>query len=354
MKTAIFLGAGASKAEGAPLQNEIFKEYFKFSQDCEDDQRSCEMWKELEDFFKFMFGIDIIRDDLDGIEFPTFEEVLGMLDLAELRREAFRNFHLESGVRNNDRIRYIRRYLILAMAQIIHEKLKTSNGLHKELVKSLRNNGILKNTVFITTNYDILIDNALDNLMINYNVEFNDYNNFNMLQSSNRDSIKLLKLHGSLNWLYCPVCNTLTLTPREKGVIKLLTNIKEATCSKCNSIYLPLIVPPTYYKNMSNVFLSSVWHGTETELNDIDHIIFCGYSFSDADIHIKYLLKRIETKRNKELKISVFNYYKGKSRKTIEEEKRRFSRFFSKKVSYFIKSFEDFVSDPIQHILINI
>lgn len=28
MKNVIFLGAGASKADGAPLQNELFREYF--------------------------------------------------------------------------------------------------------------------------------------------------------------------------------------------------------------------------------------------------------------------------------------------------------------------------------------
>ena len=29
MKTAIFLGAGASAAEGAPMQGDLFNEYFK-------------------------------------------------------------------------------------------------------------------------------------------------------------------------------------------------------------------------------------------------------------------------------------------------------------------------------------
>ena len=29
MKTAIFLGAGASAAEGAPIQTNLFKDYFK-------------------------------------------------------------------------------------------------------------------------------------------------------------------------------------------------------------------------------------------------------------------------------------------------------------------------------------
>ncbi len=50
--TAIFLGAGASKAEGAPLQGELFQDYFssplfKHSHDSMD--------RELTDFFLEMF-----------------------------------------------------------------------------------------------------------------------------------------------------------------------------------------------------------------------------------------------------------------------------------------------------------
>lgn len=51
---------------------------------------------ELHKFFKDMFNIDIINDDVDKISFPTFEEVLGLIDLAEQRRESFKNFGLEN------------------------------------------------------------------------------------------------------------------------------------------------------------------------------------------------------------------------------------------------------------------
>ena len=49
--TAIFLGAGASKAEGAPLQGELFREYFSsvlFKNSHED------MDRELATFFQEM------------------------------------------------------------------------------------------------------------------------------------------------------------------------------------------------------------------------------------------------------------------------------------------------------------
>ena len=93
MKIAIFLGAGASAAEHCPIQSQLFVEYFKSL--TKKDYKS-EMNIELHKFFKDMFNIDTINDDIDKILFPTFEEVLGLIDLAEQRRESFKSFGFEN------------------------------------------------------------------------------------------------------------------------------------------------------------------------------------------------------------------------------------------------------------------
>ena len=77
--TAILLGAGASKAEGAPLQGELFHDYFSSPSFRKSHAR---MDRELADFFSDMFHIDVKRGDVSRITFPTFEEVLGLADLA--------------------------------------------------------------------------------------------------------------------------------------------------------------------------------------------------------------------------------------------------------------------------------
>ena len=66
--TAIFLGAGASKAEGAPLQGELFKEYFSSPLFRGAPSR---MNRELTQFFWDMFHIDVKRKDLTNDRFPT-------------------------------------------------------------------------------------------------------------------------------------------------------------------------------------------------------------------------------------------------------------------------------------------
>jgi len=78
--------------------------------------------------------------------------------------------------------------------------------------------------------------------------------------------------------------------------------------------------------------------------------VFCGYSFPDADIHIKYLLKRAQTNRSITQKFTVINNYPGKSPKNCEEEKYRYKRFLGNKVDYLKMSFEEFAENPLSVI----
>jgi len=357
MKTAIFFGAGASKAEGAPLQGELVKEYFKFIKANKPTYYTSEMESELRTFFHLIFSIDVDHSDLDKIIFPTFEEILGILDQAIQRNETLKEYDLDNIASNNNRLRNIRLHIIMLMAQIIHEKLKTYLNLHENLCKQLAQTNLIKGILFVTTNYDILIDNALVKLIdapyhlgLDYGIDFRNFLSQDDWQRPGINSIKLFKLHGSLNWLYCPTCNNVTLTPKEKGVIRLLPNMyghEKKNCPHCESLYVPMIIPPSFFKNMNNVFLNIIWNKIEQELRNIQHIIFCGYSFPDADIHIKYLLKRIQTNRKTEIKFTVINNFPSKKEDLKKEEKIRYQRFLGSNVNYTGLSFEDFVNDPI-------
>lgn len=363
IETAIFLGAGASKTEGAPLQGELFREYFG-SESYKDSTQV--MDRELAAFFQEMFQIDV-RQDVSRIEFPTFEEVLGLTDLAILRKEAFRNFDIENRIGNSGRLRLIAQYLVFLVAKVLSAKLQDSNNIHRALVRSLNAAGKLKSTVFVSTNYDILIDNALTELYsqeidLDYGIDFRNFNRKNdWKQPRPARRVYLFKPHGSLNWLFCPACNDIQITPKEKSVVtRLITEPSEITtsinefcssqCTGCGSTYMPLIVPPTFYKDMNNVFLSTIWNKCDNELRNVKHIIFCGYSFPDADIHIKYLLKRAQTNRVDPLKITVINHHPNKSTRVRKEEQYRFNRFLGPDVRYMRVSFETFAANPLKHI----
>jgi NAD-dependent SIR2 family protein deacetylase len=350
--TAIFLGAGASKAEGAPLQGELFQEYFSsplFKNSAE------EMDRELATFFALMFQIDVDHDDIPNIKFPTFEEVLGLTDLAIMRKESFRNFDIDNRATNSGRLRFIAQYLVFLVAKVLDAKLRGRADLHRQLVSALHNANELRNIAFVSTNYDILIDNALTEehahgTDLDYGVEFRNFDQPGDWRRPALDTrVQLYKPHGSLNWLFCPTCNELEITPQEKGVVTrlLIANFSRAACPQCGSVFSPLIVPPTFYKDLNNTFLSTIWNRTDVALRKVKHIIFCGYSFPDADIHIKYLLKRAQTNRAVPLRITVINNHPGKKRAEAQQEQDRYKRFLGDNVNYTQKSFEDFVADPL-------
>lgn len=258
------------------------------------------MDKALERFFLQMFAIDV-RAPQNA--FPTFEELLGLTDLAILRKEAFRNFDLDGRTADRFTLRQIAQYLVFLVAKILHSKLEHRARHHRALVEQLRDADELLNVAFISTNYDILIDNALNDQYgngfdIDYGVDFRNFERTNSWQPPRPGKgVPLFKPHGSLNWLFCPTCSQLEITSRQKGVVRLISEVDREPCYRCGGDYAPLIVPPTFYKDLSNTFLSTIWNKTNSTLQQVRHVIFCGYSFPDADIHIKYLLKRAQTNR---------------------------------------------------------
>ncbi len=345
IKTTILLGGGASAAEGAPVQNLLFKKYFKAlreKKNYSDGKRVSELCA----YFKQMFFIDVLHDDLDAIEFPTFEEAIGLLDLAVRKRQSFKDFDLESIAKSSNRIGFIRQYLVLLMAEVLEDKTAAVKGLHRVLVDRLSALGCLNDTIFLSTNYDVLIDQALivrNDIAVDYGIDFINYQSPAL---HNKPVINLYKVHGSLNWSYCPTCNTLQLIDYQQGLLRLHTELSQALCANCQSIKIPVIVPPTFFKDMSNNYINMVWHKTEACLRKSSHIIFCGYSFPDADMHIKYLLKRIQTNRSDRLRITVINNYPGKKQEKIDEEQKRYTRFLGTNICYTDKTFEDFCRQP--------
>ncbi len=300
--------------------------------------------------------MDLDYDDLSSVIFPTFEEVLGLIDLAVARGEGFRDFELINMASNSGRLLFVRLYLIILMAKSLKDSLEASaTDYHRTFVANLKSASLLGDLSFFTTNYDLLLDNSLIEALggpgapgqIDYAVDFSEPDSWTTVSAS---AVPLCKIHGSLNWMYCPVCNSLRYTPLEKGIVALYEDTYSITCSKCESVYQPLIVPPTFFKDMSNVFLSAIWRRTEEELRKTQHIIFCGYSFPDADLHIKYLLKRVQTSAHALRRVTVMNHYPGKKDDQAREEEGRFKRFLGEQVNYIKGSFSDLATDPARYI----
>jgi len=346
IKDIVILGAGASKSDGAPLQKELFKEFFDYYRRILKDKvwtLSEKQEQILIDFFKEFWGIDINNYQNQDVEFPTFEECLGVLDLAYFRGESLKGC-------TEEKINEVRNALIFLIAKILDEKLRRETIHHKALVTRIKNEEKLKQTAFISLNYDIIIDNALIEPYPDHHLDYGiDFVNFERRNDWKRPiknkSVLLLKIHGSLNWLYCPTCNHMELTPEKKRAVKAF--YKTENCKLCETPMKPVIIPPTFYKDVSNPFLQEIFLKTDKVLRDIERIFICGYSFPDADMHIKYLLKRAEKFRSETPEIYVIN-----NQQQNNDEKQRFMRFFKEKekVHYTDLSFEEFATKGVENV----
>lgn len=336
VENVIFLGAGASGAEKAPLQGQLFEKYFSSNKN-----EHVEMNERLYEFFKDFFAINV-KQNLDEDKFPSFEEILGILELSLDRKESFKNYGMNY---NDPKIQQIREDLIFLIGMILDKELKNKDATHHEsLVKRLIEEDNILETSFISLNYDILLDNVLTDIQsthdldldLDYGIEFTNFERnhgwSDWKSPSPLKSVQLYKPHGSLNWLYCPTCISTTLTPKMKGVIRLY--FEPEPCEVCGSKMIPIIIPPTFFKVMSNRYLQEIWYKSEDALKNAKKIYFCGYSFPDADIHIKYLLKRAEVNTNQNPEIYIIN--------NSDEARSRYERFFKNEVNWTSISFEEF------------
>lgn len=356
-KNVLFIfGAGASYDAGGPTQGQIFHDYFK-THDFEDDI--------LEKFFQKIFLMEFPISNKYS-PFPTFEEVLGILEFAIQNNASLgKDFPIED-------IRILKEKVINLMAKTIKESLdKPKNNNHEILINNLFEVSNEANDYaysFINLNYDILLDNALMNLYNNsHNKIYLDYGielwrNF-LLKNWSRPKdprVYLLKPHGSLNWFYCPSCNSIYLNI--KGTEFKKTEIEPIIpeCTYCKSKQTLFIIPPTFFKTLTNVHITTILQNIQKEIVNSDYLVFIGYSFPDADLHLKYIIKKafqfLSKSREiivieKEFDPNLVDYPNLKLRDVYQRYERIFKNFYFIPVGFekFSKAPFDYIKSPSYH-----
>ena len=337
----IFLGAGASQAEidylklkdTSILQGQLLRSYFSTA----DEGNRLDL---LQTFFRIFFNIDTSDP---SVEYPTFEETLALIEQAINKDENL-------GVKLS--FQQVRTQLVYAIAHTLASSLEEvgENSLHNSLLAKLDDAKQLDDTAFVSLNYDIIVDNAIlsykgkDNRLL-----FPDYGFF-LAKEKQRFKFKgtavpLYKLHGSLNWLFCPVCCSI----QHIGTEKIDSNLAEepgymCDTQGCDEYQVPVLIPPTYLKDISNPFLHGTWNRAQNVLKNVSRIYFCGYSLPDADFQVKYLLKSLQMERstNRAMEVYVASNAPDGTNSTFTN----YSRFFGAETAIDLKmNFREFVSE---------
>jgi NAD-dependent SIR2 family protein deacetylase len=351
-KTVFILGAGFSAPAKIPVQRKIISEIV--------NRESQNIVKGL---YTTLFG-KVIPAEMANV---PLEDVFTMLDRARISKEAIHGFsQLDIDQSYNA--------MIKSIIQAFDRKLSDfddSNYLSffQELIKKRISDGNKNlheenSASIITLNWDTICDYMLQKIgnlaqvKVDYGCYDYDLENNNdhipsiMLKAGGKLNFKLLKLHGSLNWLICTCCGRL-FSANSNLTRPPVILAEDKKCSFCKDIALEnLIITPTLVKDLNNTHLKMIWQNAFTILQESQRIVFIGYSFPTADFEFRYILLKSIIGR-KDLSVRVVLYppddkglnQEQKWKRNLEQE--RYEDFFgSGDIKFTYLDAKDFMNDP--------
>lgn len=348
MNTVYIFGAGASKGGGIPQMNEFVERAREMKTILKFDQ-------EFEKLRIYVSDPDInknlkISNELDY----SLEEVMGCLDM-----EVYTENVNPNRPSNNDMSTIIFKTIISnlpAFRDRFRERypklFKVGKETELKYVKSLKKfiRNLSKDDVIISLNYDVILDYYLikDRISIDYCLYLEDF-------KASSKIISLLKLHGSINWWYCPECGETEFIrfnhffdknpPSKKINIEIDDNMNEFIstqeiylCKKCKvkEIKEILIIPPTWHKDGGKYdIIKKIWANASKKLENAEKIIFIGYSFPQSDLQFKFLLLSSLAKNNNRFNVEVID-------PNIQNTAGRYLEIFKDNITFKAMKFEDY------------
>jgi hypothetical protein len=200
----------------------------------------------------------------------------------------------------------------------------------------------------ISTNYDIELETQLFkryphhliNTEFDFGFSWRDTSTGVVYKRPADPSLRLYKLHGSLNWLRCDLCDHVYINTY--GSIADLGFDEEIhKGNTCHCRYAPLrsvIIAPSIVRDIRDVNLLECWKNAIEFLRTATEWIIIGYSFPSEDIAIRSLFLRAYNARQIPPLVHVIQ--KGENRAVSS----RYRLFFPNCV-YETRGLEEFINN---------
>lgn len=319
-KTVYILGAGFSYEAGFPLQAQILSSIFKYPQ----EHLGIMSGKDKTDFLRFLDRLvpaidslkSFIADIFPSKNPPSLEDLFTLLDQTISQRGYCHQYDWK-------KLDEIRDKLNLAILVVFHDAVdqlvrKSGDEFYKLLGCFLINERLLdKQFSIISLNWDSVIEECvywclkkigglrkadIDYCCYTSPIGQHCVHTPSILQKAKGiKNIKLLKMHGSANWIRCPNCNRLYTGIGSSDSVWNLYVFPRA-CHHCCDVEKkentlttnvePFFISPTYLKVFNNAHIQMTWYNAHVELQEADKVVFVGYSLPEADYHLRTLLRR--------------------------------------------------------------
>ena len=370
-KPVIILGAGATKACGGPLTNEILPAALNGEMEHDNPNTPVEDREELlslsSRFLTECFNVPTARP-VKKSDCPPLPMVLSMLRSSIEAHQPIGAWQGQDLVKAKRAIEYA---IFAVIEAALRRMLASAQALHKQLLEPLYARSA--DVMVASLNYDVIVDNAMFALSDpwqnlhppDYGVDIatNRYKEFRAFGTFGR----LLKIHGSLNWLYCETCQRLDLfVSRGMRTSKALDELyhwvpfndayscRGTPCRNqhCQGFVSPILVSPTFVKDYENPHIKRVWEQAESAMKQTDRAVFIGYSLPTDDFQVALLLKRGLNHLPRQ-RITVVEYVPGDSAKSMAQRVpleqhptgQRFRSLFGSGLDWQTIGFEDWLTE---------
>jgi hypothetical protein len=329
-KLALIVGAGLSAAAKIPTANQLARRFLGTARGAGpvDDA----ITEALTKFWERVFGSNEKRQ-------PTLEEHFTVLDLAA------NSGHQLGRSYPPRKLRAIRRLSIHRTFQVLDRRYEHSDDIAR-LLQTLSDTD--RTVALVSLNWDVVAERHLDALGLEYKYDIDvRYVDGAPIE---RGPIRLYKMHGSSNWLYCDACRQL-YAPPDGGKAALNLNaylephdfealgfpdaaeeVKTLTrdarkCVWCKSRLAGRLATFSYRKAFSINQFQTIWDRAYSALARADRWLFVGYSMPDADFEFKHLLKAAQLARPQPSALSMDAVVMND-----DDAAKRYEGFFGKRI----------------------
>ncbi|HKP76341.1 MAG TPA: hypothetical protein VJT67_12510 [Longimicrobiaceae bacterium] len=334
-RIALFLGAGASFTFGVPLTQDLLGEIITgcksrrlFSRSGDADQYCNELLHHLK---------ELLPGLTDTIKLPLVTDLISLIDYSlSMSTTPILGMDQRGLLR-------LRELLARAIAEIVAVQ-PWELPVYQQYDRWLRALADSASVSVLTTNYDIIAERpVLLRLWGRYLEEAPMYAELDfgfgwripysgVIQRRPVSSpISFFKLHGSVNWLGCEVCEHIYINhwaPISAFGGSLFgvsaTSDGALTCHCDHGPLTPVIVAPSLVRDIRNANLLEIWKNALESLREADEWVIVGYSFPPEDLAIRSMFMRAWRGRKTKPKVTVVQY--GWNRPTMARFKILFPR----------------------------
>lgn len=216
------------------------------------------------------------------------------------------------------------------------------NEYFSEFLSDIFSKSRISRSAIITTNWDIVLEKSsflsLQNNWIKYEGDIQPYHENEVEKIEREVQLRILKLHGSINWGSCETCGKIYYFNKE--ISEEISDGIKCPKKECPKKLVPELVPPTCSKLDRRGSLRKIWKTARDYLEKCEKIYFIGYSFPETDLQMKVFISNALKNNPKLEEVIIVSNEKHVTSKIDFEERYLSILPMDSKIKFYYDGFE--------------